>query len=373
MIVPPLVLWTSLDVRTVQQVICPPGHRAPISYRHRLRHVRRRVVDTTGQPAPLAGNAGEQADQKRPLDAGITEHAERQTDAMGPRPAPLGTLTADGQRLQAGHPEWAGTVGQMVADPPAAEPGTRAVFLITGISAAGKSTVAQQLAERLTRSVHVRGDTFRQMIVNGRVDIRTRPRPKPSTTFFTEPGPKHTSPERRRPAGRQRPLPGIVHGDRDIHTAILVRQSTACSSAVGRTVVNRSDAATSRHATLRSGRARHHERIAGHRENNHLAHAGEGGRRRPPAHRHDRAGGGGLGCGHTAAGPGGLRHRLREESAGSAPQPQDRGGPGGSAPGQTLRPPAKLNLVQRAGEAGAWTWEDLNLRPLPYQGSALTG
>lgn len=46
-----------------------------------------------------------------------------------------------------------------------------AVFLVTGIQAAGKSTVAQALAERLERSVHVRGDLFRRMIVNGRVNM----------------------------------------------------------------------------------------------------------------------------------------------------------------------------------------------------------
>jgi len=46
-----------------------------------------------------------------------------------------------------------------------------AVFLLTGIQAAGKSTVAQALAERLERSVHVRGDLFRRMVVNGRVDM----------------------------------------------------------------------------------------------------------------------------------------------------------------------------------------------------------
>ena len=45
------------------------------------------------------------------------------------------------------------------------------VFLITGIQAAGKSTVAQALAERLERSVHVRGDLFRRMVVNGRVEM----------------------------------------------------------------------------------------------------------------------------------------------------------------------------------------------------------
>jgi predicted kinase len=44
--------------------------------------------------------------------------------------------------------------------------------VITGISAAGKSTVAQALAERLPRSVHLRGDSFRRMIVNDRADMR---------------------------------------------------------------------------------------------------------------------------------------------------------------------------------------------------------
>lgn len=43
--------------------------------------------------------------------------------------------------------------------------------MITGIQAAGKSTVAQSLAESLPNSVHVRGDLFRRMIVNGRVDM----------------------------------------------------------------------------------------------------------------------------------------------------------------------------------------------------------
>jgi predicted kinase len=45
------------------------------------------------------------------------------------------------------------------------------VIVVTGIQAAGKSTVAQALAERLDRSVHVRGDVFRRMIVNGRADM----------------------------------------------------------------------------------------------------------------------------------------------------------------------------------------------------------
>lgn len=47
----------------------------------------------------------------------------------------------------------------------------RGVILITGISAAGKSTVAQRLAERLPRSAHVRGDVFRRMVVGGRAEM----------------------------------------------------------------------------------------------------------------------------------------------------------------------------------------------------------
>ncbi|MGV9328431.1 AAA family ATPase [Streptosporangium sandarakinum] len=49
------------------------------------------------------------------------------------------------------------------------------MFLITGIQAAGKSTVAQLLAERLPRSVHVRGDAFRRMVVGGREEMTPEP------------------------------------------------------------------------------------------------------------------------------------------------------------------------------------------------------
>jgi chloramphenicol 3-O-phosphotransferase len=51
----------------------------------------------------------------------------------------------------------------------------QAVILVTGIQAAGKSTVAQLLAERLPRSVHVRGDLFRRMVVNGRAEMTPEP------------------------------------------------------------------------------------------------------------------------------------------------------------------------------------------------------
>ncbi|AUX25551.1 phosphotransferase [Sorangium cellulosum] len=45
------------------------------------------------------------------------------------------------------------------------------ILLITGLMAAGKSTVAQRLAERLPRSVHLRGDVFRRMIVGGQAEM----------------------------------------------------------------------------------------------------------------------------------------------------------------------------------------------------------
>lgn len=51
----------------------------------------------------------------------------------------------------------------------------RCIFLITGIMASGKSTVAQLLAESLKKSVHVRGDAFRRMIVNGREEYMSPP------------------------------------------------------------------------------------------------------------------------------------------------------------------------------------------------------
>jgi chloramphenicol 3-O-phosphotransferase len=46
-------------------------------------------------------------------------------------------------------------------------------ILITGIMASGKSSVAQALAERLPKTVHLRGDAFRRMIVNGQAAIES--------------------------------------------------------------------------------------------------------------------------------------------------------------------------------------------------------
>ena len=49
------------------------------------------------------------------------------------------------------------------------------MVLISGIMAAGKSTVAEGLARQLPRSVHLRGDVFRRMIVSGRAGMTAEP------------------------------------------------------------------------------------------------------------------------------------------------------------------------------------------------------
>jgi predicted kinase len=52
------------------------------------------------------------------------------------------------------------------------------VLIVTGLMAAGKSTVAQALAERLPRAVHLRGDLFRRTIVAGRAEMTPDPSPE---------------------------------------------------------------------------------------------------------------------------------------------------------------------------------------------------
>ena len=47
----------------------------------------------------------------------------------------------------------------------------RSIYLITGVMASGKSTVAECLSKRLDRCVHLRGDAFRRMIVSGRAEM----------------------------------------------------------------------------------------------------------------------------------------------------------------------------------------------------------
>ena len=53
-----------------------------------------------------------------------------------------------------------------------------AVVLITGIMGAGKSSVAQALAERLLMAAHVRGDVFRRFIVGGGAPMLPGARPE---------------------------------------------------------------------------------------------------------------------------------------------------------------------------------------------------
>ena len=49
------------------------------------------------------------------------------------------------------------------------------IILVTGVMASGKSTVAASLADTFEQGVHLRGDTFRKMIVRGRADMTPEP------------------------------------------------------------------------------------------------------------------------------------------------------------------------------------------------------
>ncbi|WP_249168596.1 zeta toxin family protein [Alkaliphilus sp. B6464] len=44
----------------------------------------------------------------------------------------------------------------------------KAIYVITGVMASGKSTIAEALAKSLDKCVHLRGDVFRKMIITGR-------------------------------------------------------------------------------------------------------------------------------------------------------------------------------------------------------------
>ncbi len=52
------------------------------------------------------------------------------------------------------------------------------LIVVTGIMAAGKSTVAQALAERFPKSTHIRGDHYRRSIVHGRHEMTPDPSPE---------------------------------------------------------------------------------------------------------------------------------------------------------------------------------------------------
>lgn len=49
------------------------------------------------------------------------------------------------------------------------------IYIITGIMASGKTTIAQLLAEKCSKSVHVHGDLFRTMVVSGRAEMTMNP------------------------------------------------------------------------------------------------------------------------------------------------------------------------------------------------------
>ena len=49
------------------------------------------------------------------------------------------------------------------------------IYLITGLMASGKSTVAEILSGRFDLSVHLRGDIFRKMIISGRKEMSANP------------------------------------------------------------------------------------------------------------------------------------------------------------------------------------------------------
>ena len=55
---------------------------------------------------------------------------------------------------------------------------TEGVWLITGVQASGKSTVAELLARRFARGVHVRGGQFYRWAVSGWVHFDDRERPE---------------------------------------------------------------------------------------------------------------------------------------------------------------------------------------------------
>lgn len=52
------------------------------------------------------------------------------------------------------------------------------VVLVTGVSAAAKSTVSDLLARRFDRAVHVKSDIFRRMVVAGRAEMTSDPSPE---------------------------------------------------------------------------------------------------------------------------------------------------------------------------------------------------
>lgn len=49
------------------------------------------------------------------------------------------------------------------------------IYLMTGVMASEKSTLAALLASRIDKAAHLRGDVFRCMIVSGREEMSAQP------------------------------------------------------------------------------------------------------------------------------------------------------------------------------------------------------
>jgi chloramphenicol 3-O-phosphotransferase len=49
------------------------------------------------------------------------------------------------------------------------------IYLLTGVMASGKSTVAELFAKNIKKSIHLHGDVFRKMIISGREEMSGTP------------------------------------------------------------------------------------------------------------------------------------------------------------------------------------------------------
>lgn len=70
-------------------------------------------------------------------------------------------------------------------------PPRRSIIVVTGIQAAGKSTVARLLARRYTRGAHVEGDALQHMIVSGSEQVQEPGTPMGETARQYQPRLKH--------------------------------------------------------------------------------------------------------------------------------------------------------------------------------------
>ncbi|MGI6358652.1 MAG: hypothetical protein ACOX2K_08190 [Bacillota bacterium] len=65
---------------------------------------------------------------------------------------------------------------------------TPAIFIVTGIMATGKSTVAELLTRQFSRGVHLRGDVFRCVIDTGREEMLPQATAEAERTSRCPPG-----------------------------------------------------------------------------------------------------------------------------------------------------------------------------------------